>query len=218
MQCPIHGCQEKAPPRGILCAPHWCLVPERAKVAVRERFDPSKLLEEQGQTYWDAAASAVQLARKADEMVRAVPQLKALTLWRPWAWLIAAGHKPVENRTWAPPRALLGQRIVLHAGKTMDRDGAVAVRQEFGIEFPPEAWAEGIVGVATLVRSFDGITTALEPMRSSPWYSGDIGWVFAEPIQIPAVECKGAQGLWDVPAEVARKAWYRRAVEIAKKS
>lgn len=42
--------------------------------------------------------------------------MKALTIWQPWCSLIVAGAKPYEFRGWAAPRALIGQRIALHAG------------------------------------------------------------------------------------------------------
>jgi hypothetical protein len=48
---------------------------------------------------------------------------KALTIWQPWASLIVGGAKPFEFRRNRPPRAIVGQRIVIHAGKhTVDRD------------------------------------------------------------------------------------------------
>jgi hypothetical protein len=42
--------------------------------------------------------------------------LLALTVWQPWASLIAAGAKPYEWRGWEAPRRLIGQRIAIHAG------------------------------------------------------------------------------------------------------
>lgn len=42
--------------------------------------------------------------------------MKALTIWQPWATLIAIGAKPYEFRGWRPPRALIGERIAIHAG------------------------------------------------------------------------------------------------------
>lgn len=41
--------------------------------------------------------------------------MKALTLWQPWASLIAAGIKTHETRSWAPPASLIGQRIAVHS-------------------------------------------------------------------------------------------------------
>src|ERR1700694_167443 len=48
--------------------------------------------------------------------------MKAISLWQPWASLIACGAKPYETRHWAPPRELIGQRIAIHAAKKVDRD------------------------------------------------------------------------------------------------
>lgn len=43
--------------------------------------------------------------------------MKALTLWQPWASLIAVGVKTIETRSWAAPKSLIGQRIAIHAAK-----------------------------------------------------------------------------------------------------
>jgi hypothetical protein len=44
--------------------------------------------------------------------------MKAISLWQPWASLIAVGAKPFETRTWPPSRSLLGTRIAIHAAAT----------------------------------------------------------------------------------------------------
>ena len=43
--------------------------------------------------------------------------MRAITLWQPFASLIACGHKTVETRSWSPPRSLIGERIAIHAAK-----------------------------------------------------------------------------------------------------
>lgn len=43
--------------------------------------------------------------------------MKAITLHQPWASLIAEGHKTIETRSWAPPKALIGERIAIHAAQ-----------------------------------------------------------------------------------------------------
>lgn len=43
--------------------------------------------------------------------------LPALTLWQPWASLIAIGVKRYETRSWPAPERLIGQRIAIHAAK-----------------------------------------------------------------------------------------------------
>lgn len=50
--------------------------------------------------------------------------MKAISLWQPWAQLIACGAKPYETRSWAPPRALIGTRIAIHAAKKIDKGAA----------------------------------------------------------------------------------------------
>ncbi|RXT29335.1 hypothetical protein B5P46_11680 [Rhizobium leguminosarum] len=41
--------------------------------------------------------------------------MKALTIWQPWATLIAIGAKPYEFRGWKPPGWLIGKRLAIHA-------------------------------------------------------------------------------------------------------
>ncbi|MGH7122142.1 MAG: hypothetical protein ACREFP_24630 [Acetobacteraceae bacterium] len=42
--------------------------------------------------------------------------LWAITLWQPWASLVAIGAKPFEFRKWAAPRVYRRKRIAIHAG------------------------------------------------------------------------------------------------------
>lgn len=41
----------------------------------------------------------------------------AISLWQPWASLIAEGIKVQETRSWSPPHWLIGERIAIHAAK-----------------------------------------------------------------------------------------------------
>jgi hypothetical protein len=61
---------------------------------------------------------------------------KALTVWSPWAELLAAGVKPVENRTRWPHKDVLGGHLLIHAAKVPadPRDLRVAWRRAPGIE------------------------------------------------------------------------------------
>ena len=52
--------------------------------------------------------------------------MKALTIWQPWATLIAIGAKPYEFRGWVPPKSIRGQRIAIHAGARTVRKVEVA--------------------------------------------------------------------------------------------
>jgi hypothetical protein len=48
--------------------------------------------------------------------IRMSQLIKAVTVWQPWATLIAIDAKPYEFRSWKPPQSLIGQRIAIHAG------------------------------------------------------------------------------------------------------
>lgn len=49
--------------------------------------------------------------------------MRAMTVKQPWASLIASGEKRIENRSWRPPAALIGERIAIHAGAGWDKSG-----------------------------------------------------------------------------------------------
>lgn len=51
--------------------------------------------------------------------------MKALSLWEPWATLIALGVKRIETRSWPAPSSLLGERFAVHAAKRTPDVGAV---------------------------------------------------------------------------------------------
>ena len=41
--------------------------------------------------------------------------MKAISIKQPWAYLIAAGIKDIENRTWKCPQKYIGERVLIHA-------------------------------------------------------------------------------------------------------
>lgn len=143
--------------------------------------------------------------------------MRALTLWRPWDWAILNG-KPVENRNWKPPPAIVGQRIALHSGKVYDYEAGVMIRELLGrcetlpaghivgttlvvgwVERDTEACRRN--GVKTLI-SAPGLDWALE----SPWFFGPYGWVLQDTRALARpIPRKGAQGLWLVPTPLVER-------------
>ncbi|WP_186425058.1 ASCH domain-containing protein [Cupriavidus metallidurans] len=123
--------------------------------------------------------------------------MKALSIRQPWAWLIVNGHKDIENRTW--PTHFRG-RVLIHAGVNYPKgdyaDDARVYSRHYGIEYPArEAMIGGIVGVATI--------TDCVMQSESQWFNGPYGFVLADAKPIPFMPCKGALGLFDIPADVA---------------
>ena len=120
--------------------------------------------------------------------------MKALTVRQPWAWLIAAGHKDIENRTC---RTSYRGPLLIHAGVTPCpyplRD---LIREKFGITIPTQIDYGGIVGVADVIDCVQ--------RHDSRWFEGPVGWVLENARALPIIRCRGYQHLFDPSAEVMR--------------
>lgn len=125
--------------------------------------------------------------------------MKALTICQPYAHLIVAGEKRVENRQW--PTRYRGP-LFIHAGKSKDwlRGAKPSLDMPFG----------ALVGVAELIDCLhiDDIESGKHDAQY-PWLpdhehtEGTWCWVLADVKRFPTpTPCKGALGLWDVPSEL----------------
>lgn len=151
--------------------------------------------------------------------------MKALTLHQPWATCIAQHGKRVENRTWAPPPSIIGQRIAIHAGMKLNREVCLRLFDEIDLAPASKLPLGAVVATArvagwvrcdetTFVRDrghreptldFFGVTEQqARDALSSSWWIGPIGWILDHVIAIEPVACKGAQGLWSLPTDVER--------------
>ena len=112
--------------------------------------------------------------------------MKALTLRQPWASLVMAGIKDVENRTW---RTNYRGRLVIHAGSGIDREGMNEHGQLLA-DYPHGA----ILGTVELVDCVEHST--------SPWaIAENWHWLLAEPRPFDApIPAKGKLGLWTCEA------------------
>jgi hypothetical protein len=140
--------------------------------------------------------------------------LHALTLIQPWAWAIAYAGKDVENRSWHPPRWLVGNHLAIHAGKKIDEESIEMLAIELELAVPRPIVTGAIVAVARVLGDFESADTLLATRRypgGTPWYvEGAIGWMLDDVVAIEPVPCRGAQGLWPVPHDVVpivRERW-----------
>lgn len=162
--------------------------------------------------------------------------LHALSIKQPWAWAIVHARKQVENRGWAPPRALCGQRIAIHASKGLDADGFAPLSEIIGGGVPSATLLPKgqIVATARLVGAArvlplddpDGPRVAVGQLQghldehhaaliaSSPYSSGPWCWVLEDVVDVTSARlfAKGALGLWRVPPGLAEEV---RAAEAA---
>ncbi len=129
--------------------------------------------------------------------------MRFLSLSRPWPWAIfdPVANKGIENRSWAPPVEMIGERFAIQASKTWDHD-AITLFFKLGLTHFPNRKdkypAGAIVGVATLDRVVT--TDKTLPADQARWFFGEYGWVLTHRIALPTpVPCKGALGLRILP-------------------
>jgi hypothetical protein len=116
------------------------------------------------------------------------PVLKCLSLRQPWASLIVAGEKKVENRSWYTRHR---GPLLIHASKTVDLDACREHRLD------PESLPTGVI--LGLVNVADCLPPE-EPCRSRWADKGAHHWLLADPqlLRNP-VHFIGRVGLFHVP-------------------
>lgn len=132
--------------------------------------------------------------------------MKAISIWQPWASLIAYGLKRVETRDW-PTRPIL-----IHASKRWTRDEREAAEDLWPAGEPGYADEHGdrvlpfgaVVAVARLVSCVrmtpDLIALQHEDeIARGAWLPGRWAWVLADVQRLdPPIHLRGRQGLFEV--------------------
>lgn len=156
------------------------------------------------------------------------PAIKAISLWQPWASLMAAGYKRVETRSWVPRGLKHGQLVAIHAAKRWtdevrelceydsDFNGMLRLAEKRGLwdfDKPP-------LGCIVAIARFDQAIPTYQFFKArgdTPIYrlSEDeanfgnygpnrFGWIFSEVRPLEPIPLRGMQGLfdWTPPAEL----------------
>jgi hypothetical protein len=95
--------------------------------------------------------------------------LRALTIYQPWASLIAIGAKPYEFRKWPAPAYVIGARVVIHAAaRPVRREEVLDVLQRCdGKDGPPPVIPEiAVPFLEGLMRIFDSTHSSQKPGRT----------------------------------------------------
>ncbi len=127
--------------------------------------------------------------------------MKALSIRQPWAWLICAGYKNIENRNW---RTNFRGRIYVHVSKTTAELRDPRVKQFVVNALGDQARTNeietyisdalkfsygAIIGEVNIV---DCVTTS-----DSPWFVGRYGFVLKKPILYKEpIACRGKVGFF----------------------
>lgn len=139
--------------------------------------------------------------------------MRALTIWQPWATLIAHGLKRYEFRRYRTPWRLVGQPIAIHAGarKPTTEDIRSVLNSINGAPFSLGEDARELIETTPLSDYPLGaiIATAVLGEPLSPWEvasasgfsetrDGEFNWAWplSDVEMIEAIPCKGKQGFW----------------------
>lgn len=126
--------------------------------------------------------------------------MKALSLIQPWAYLVAAGIKDVENRDWLPYKSILGQRIVIHASKKKSITEFAIANSIYGktplLQYGKVDDPAGVFGAAIGTAIIEDFVTE----HDSKWFFGTYGYVMKDALlwerPVPYI---GKLGFWEFP-------------------
>ena len=131
--------------------------------------------------------------------------MRALTLHQPWASLIAEGHKKRETRGYPAPEFIIGKRIAIHAGKTLesgrnDRGWQNTIDELLGTGWQTLIPRGAIVATAVLYGTWECTMDNLPSVqeRKLGYYTpGRHMWLLrdVEKLDDP-IPCRGYQGFW----------------------
>lgn len=138
----------------------------------------------------------------------------ALTVWQPYASLLARGLKEFETRGWKTDYR--GPIYIHAASKPLDEvlrlmEGHTVAFVEDLLTISPENYPTGVILART--ELVDCVPMTLRFMRTvstdeqylGDWRPGRFAWQ-VENIELldEPVPCRGRQGLWAVPADILR--------------
>ena len=134
--------------------------------------------------------------------------MKALTLYQPWASLIAIGAKHFETRSWAAPRTAIGDVVAIHAGRKEDRTFRWEDDQVLSLLGAEDLPKGAIVATARLMDVLPTWSAQVSPMEE---HLGDFSpsryaWKFVDVVRLTCpVPAKGHLGLWTVPQDLEKE-------------
>lgn len=130
--------------------------------------------------------------------------MKALSIQNPWAWTIAYGHKPLENRNW---NTKFRGTFLIHAGQKVDEDAYQFLHSQMhdcwaATPLPQDLPCGGIIGAADLTHVVRISEKAHLTERDKPWFFGEYGFILDNARPLPFVPYKGRLGFFDIPYDL----------------
>ena len=131
--------------------------------------------------------------------------MRALSLYQPWATLIAEGFKSTETRPKRAPKNADGEVIAIHASKTQDdefRYNDPDVVNLLGLEPLPSGAIVAIARLKDCIPTENCLTTPQEEHFGN-FAPGRWAWRFedVQPLTEP-VPCRGQPIVWEIGPEL----------------
>lgn len=137
-----------------------------------------------------------------------IPNSKAITLWQPWASLVALGYKKIETRSW---RTDYRGPLAIHAAAKRTKEGQAAcyhnlvvfgIMQDNGLDLYDMPYGS-IIATCNLVDCVE-ITPAFaenltpEERALGDYTPGRYAWILRDVRELPKpIRAKGRQRLWN---------------------
>ena len=129
--------------------------------------------------------------------------IKVLSVRQPWAWLICAGYKNIENRSW---KTDYRGELFIHAGQSFDWEGLdwleqfweyhALVCRHFGIR------AHGLACSGKEFGAIVGYADLTDCVRHANSIWADPGcwhWELHRPLELAPIPLKGRLGIFEIP-------------------
>ena len=129
--------------------------------------------------------------------------MRALTLWQPWASLIAVDGKEYETRSWWPPRSVLPSVTAIHAAKREDPE--FRHDPEVVSLLGNDPLPKGAVVAVALLEGAHRTEQVLPRITRQEEHLGDyspkrVAWRLTRVWRVPEpIPMRGNQRLWTIP-------------------
>jgi hypothetical protein len=128
-------------------------------------------------------------------------RIRGLSLTRPWPFAFTEGpqelQKRVENRSWKPPRTILGQYVALHSAKSWSEEDRDFIAEAMGLTVPRKSdFPHSEIFAVCRVMGYATSESQLPPLQQV-WFFGPYGWLLTNFVKlVRPVPCAGALSLW----------------------
>lgn len=132
-------------------------------------------------------------------------KLKALSMYQPYAWMVANGYTTIDDRSWYTPYR---GKLIIHASKKIDIHYHTYLKEilKINIPEPEELDYGGIIAICDLTecRNLSKTPTITPELHA---HAGQLtyGFVMENIKKIPLIPYRGMAGLFEIPISTIKQ-------------